>query len=208
MSCDRRWKLLLGGLQCLVRGLYISKVKSKHCVHPILSFTPSLLWKHCLICSHPQHKHTHAPKMPPRGVVKWTIASKSKSSSMSPLTCSVEKNGNTWSPNSHSSMDDKLSSQRNTVGQFHLLTSYLVSYKSDSSAKRRSWAGDRFDCATVLVCRGMNKAVGHGEMTGGLRLMLQRNSYTHTVKQKRQGYILLTRAGNPNTSALLMKTDR
>lgn len=62
MSCDRHWKLLLGGFRSLVQGLYISKVKSKLCARPILLFhTLFLLWKHCLICTPPPPKRTHTP---------------------------------------------------------------------------------------------------------------------------------------------------
>lgn len=97
MSCDRHWKLLLGDFRSLVWGLYVSKVKSKPYTRPIHPFMPVLLWKHSLICTpRPQHKHTHSHcALPP---VKWTIPSKSKSSSMRPVSCSVEKYGNKSSP--------------------------------------------------------------------------------------------------------------
>lgn len=57
MSCDRHRKLLLGGFWSSVEGLYISKVKSKLCTQPILSFAPSVC---CGNTPSFVHTHTHA----------------------------------------------------------------------------------------------------------------------------------------------------
>ena len=60
MSCDRHWKLLLGGFRSLVQGLYISKVKSKLYARPILSFTPSFCCENIVSFVLPLSPNTHA----------------------------------------------------------------------------------------------------------------------------------------------------
>lgn len=64
MSCDRHWKLLLGGFGSLVQGHYISKVKSKLCAWPILSFTLSFCWENIVSFVLPLNTNTHISILP------------------------------------------------------------------------------------------------------------------------------------------------
>ena len=116
MSCDRHWKLLLGGFRSLVRGLGISKVKSNLCAPPILSFTPSFCWENIVLFvlfldththTHTHtHPHTHTSPSSPvpfPSCAKWTVPCESQSVSMKPVSCSVAKWGNMSFPHSHGS---------------------------------------------------------------------------------------------------------
>lgn len=97
MSCDRHWKLLLGGFRSLVQGLYISKVKSKLCAQPILSFTASFCCENIVSFVLQLNLNTHTSLQSPDAVpscAKWTVPFESLSVSMRPLSCSLAKYGN------------------------------------------------------------------------------------------------------------------
>lgn len=206
MSCDRHWKLLLGGFRSLVQGLYISKVKSKLCARPILSLTPSFCCENIVsfvLPLKPQHTQTlthtltclHPPPAPFPSCVKWTIPTKSQSVSIRPMSCSVAKYGNVAFPHSHGSAPDKAATQNNTRRPTASAYKLLCVLSSDSSARRRSWASDRFVRATVCVCvhvcecvracvcvyRGMKEDVKHTQLMGNLNgfMSFQHESIHH-----------------------------
>lgn len=168
MSCDRCWKLLLGGFPSLVAGPGISKVKSVLSARPIRSLTLFfLLWKYCLICAPPSAPwcpHTHPHPAPPSSLSKTHLLCEMSHSMSISFNESSElftgKYSNTSVPRSHRSQPIRQPLRKTHTGPISSAYEPLRIISSDSS-QPGAGAGAGAGAVTDLCTAAFVSLSGH-----------------------------------------------
>lgn len=182
MSCDRCWKLLLGGFRSLFQRFCLSRVKSKLSDLPDLLYLPSLCYEVIVSYGITSNPNTHT-------------STQTSPSSLSPALLS-EMSHSIWILNRLSGTSklfcseifllwfsaDKRSTQKNTLDPFPLLTATLCLIMWFIS-EGRSWVRGEFQCFKE---RQKNK-----QLTANLNTMFGPDSYKGTLWILRNLFFLL-----------------